>query len=827
MISSSSFSFKNATYFCPNIENMSYTKVEKSYINFYIFYFYLNKNNMSCPNEIKGVFIHINKCGGTSIKSILNKKENVIVCTNNIPGSKVNINEIQKWAEYENLFSFTIIRHPFSRFISAYKMIKRDCPELNYTLNKFINIVTDPKISYLKTKIDKNFAYYAWGGPEVYIKRHTLPLSHSHYGIVDENENIKVKFIGKLENIENDWKIIQQKLEINEKISVLNSTKKEEIKLNDEQKKILFEYYKKDFEFFSYDLKLINNNKKKMNLENIKKIIAKKKEIPKIIHQIWIGPNPVPFIWINTWRFEYIKKNPEWKYILWDNENIKNLKYLDIIRYEKEKTWNGKSDFLRFAILKEHGGVYIDADSVSIEGKSLDSLIEESKGNFFAAWEDHEGIKKTIAGGVCGSPINHYIVDKIIDIQTKRWDQYHLTLAPWQTVGPLAVQQGVEESNFKNCVIFPSKHFYPEWWHHYSEHFTTIDMKKFKDSYMYQFGYSTNGYAYSDSKNKLEDLKNYSKNINPNFAQYEFSEDLIIVCKNDEIDLEIECQKFINSKEKIYFIDNKSYITHSIYLKEIKEKGFTFLIRAKNEEKNVKNCLESLLPSLNHFIEIIFVDNGSTDKTYEIALEYSDKVKVFKYSQEIEKTGEKYYENIQKNPEKSIAKFYNWCVEKSTKNIIIKWDADFILNEKNFEKMLLDFNLYYRKDNFIGWFTGETIFEHKNKLFKKTNSFYDEFRIFNKKYTKWNDGIKCEYLEINPNATKLKFDLPLFYEIKRTSLDEFSNRGDVIDRRDIDDKNILEKIIRNETDDSQFFSITEDFDFFNKEKDVADKFNVL
>ena len=542
--------------------------------------------------------------------------------------------------------------------------------------------------------------------------------------------------------------------------------------------------------------------------KNIRQTLEKNRTIPKIIHQIWVGPNPIPFIWVNTWRFDYISNNPEWEYRLWTDDNIHTLKYLDTERYNQEKTWNGKSDFLRFSILKEFGGVYIDADSVCINSKSLDSLIKEAYGNFFAAWEDHEGApKKTIAGGVCGSPIDHPVVNQIIQVQNQRWDKYHEKLQAWQTVGPLAVQEGVEKSKFKKCTIFPSKYFYPEWWHHYSQHFTTIDVSKFPDSYMYQFGYSTNGYGSCDAKNKLQDLDRFSKSCvttNPDLNS-EIIGDLIVVDRNNSIDVEKECNRFLNSNVKILDLGRNKFITHSLYIKEIlKERGFTFVIRAKNEEKNVKMCLESLIPLVSPLVEIVFVDNGSTDNTYELAMEYSSKAKVFRYPYEIGKTGTTYKKTIENNPDKSIAKFYNWCVDKASKNIILKWDADFMINLDNFSRMVEEMELLTRTDNFALWFTGETLFEHQDEWYIKVNSFYDEHRAFNKNYTKWIDALKCEMLKIDSKADKCRFEEPVFYEVKRTSIDEFASRGDVIDNRDIQDKSIIDKLIKGEKDDDLF-----------------------
>jgi len=47
----------------------------------------------------------------------------------------------------------------------------------------------------------------------------------------------------------------------------------------------------------------------------------------------------------------------------------------------------------------------------------------------------------------------------------------------------------------------------------------------------------------------------------------------------------------------------------------------------KNEEKNLRRCLDGLRPLLEKKdVELIIVDNGSTDKTVEIAREYTDKV---------------------------------------------------------------------------------------------------------------------------------------------------------------------------------------------------------
>jgi len=57
--------------------------------------------------------------------------------------------------------------------------------------------------------------------------------------------------------------------------------------------------------------------------------------------------------------------------------------------------------------------------------------------------------------------------------------------------------------------------------------------------------------------------------------------------------------------------------------------GISVIILTLNEEKNIKDCLDSVAGWVD---EIFIVDSGSTDKTIEIALRYTDKI----YTQDFE-----------------------------------------------------------------------------------------------------------------------------------------------------------------------------------------------
>ncbi len=96
--------------------------------------------------------------------------------------------------------------------------------------------------------------------------------------------------------------------------------------------------------------------------------------IPKIIHACWLGDKEMPTEqtkYINGWRLLH----PDWEIKVWNNDSFSA--YLDESSFVKscieKKKYGFLSDFFRFTILYEFGGVYIDTD-VEIF-KPLDSLL--------------------------------------------------------------------------------------------------------------------------------------------------------------------------------------------------------------------------------------------------------------------------------------------------------------------------------------------------------------------------------------------------------------------------------------------------------------------
>ena len=101
-------------------------------------------------------------------------------------------------------------------------------------------------------------------------------------------------------------------------------------------------------------------------------------ELPNILHFIWIGSKiPDKYIEnINT----YIENNPNYQIWLWhdnstiyiDNKNIQlhHISEFEIINkygFDTMSIWAGKADILRYEIIYNYGGMYIDVDSRSLK----------------------------------------------------------------------------------------------------------------------------------------------------------------------------------------------------------------------------------------------------------------------------------------------------------------------------------------------------------------------------------------------------------------------------------------------------------------------------
>jgi mannosyltransferase OCH1-like enzyme len=176
--------------------------------------------------------------------------------------------------------------------------------------------------------------------------------------------------------------------------------------------------------------------------------------IPKIIHQIWLGDQTKrPTRWIESW----ITQHPGWTHRLWTEANLPAL--ICQQQFETMPWLPGKADILRYEILREHGGVYLDADSECIAPLTDDLLLNGG----FAVLENEYARPGVIANGVIGCEPNCPFMAKLVEGVSAMGNlRATPVLDVWKVTGPLFFTRTLGQNQFTFYRLYPSFWFYPE-----------------------------------------------------------------------------------------------------------------------------------------------------------------------------------------------------------------------------------------------------------------------------------------------------------------------------------------------------------------------------
>ena len=135
--------------------------------------------------------------------------------------------------------------------------------------------------------------------------------------------------------------------------------------------------------------------------------------IPKIIHQIWVGPKPIPEHY-KKWRAGW-EKMTGWTYKLWTDKDVEKLSMINRDRYENEKNMGARSDILRMEILYQYGGLYVDTDFECIQPQLFD-IVHHSV-DFYCSLHplDCKGfsLNNAIVGSIPRHPIVYALLQRI------------------------------------------------------------------------------------------------------------------------------------------------------------------------------------------------------------------------------------------------------------------------------------------------------------------------------------------------------------------------------------------------------------------------------
>lgn len=190
--------------------------------------------------------------------------------------------------------------------------------------------------------------------------------------------------------------------------------------------------------------------------------------IPKLIHQIWVGPKKSPDILLNSFVKIYNaikidnpnhkRDNNKWYYILWTEELLnKYITMININIYNRTDKYNGKADIARYEILFRYGGVFFDADCLALK-KVTEEMLNY---NLFSVYENEKKNDLIALGGVVGVTRENPVILKCISI-IKRKNKIDPC---WKYLGPglFTRMYNLNKHLLKSSKIYPSYFFLPEW----------------------------------------------------------------------------------------------------------------------------------------------------------------------------------------------------------------------------------------------------------------------------------------------------------------------------------------------------------------------------
>jgi mannosyltransferase OCH1-like enzyme len=123
--------------------------------------------------------------------------------------------------------------------------------------------------------------------------------------------------------------------------------------------------------------------------------------IPRIFHQIWVGPAPLPDEF-RAYGQGWLERHPGWELKLWTDENFPPRETLirpeaaDLLRAPWER-----GDIFRLELLLTQGGVHIDTDFECL--RSIEPLIEDA--DVFVGFRKAGKLNGALMGSVPGHPL--------------------------------------------------------------------------------------------------------------------------------------------------------------------------------------------------------------------------------------------------------------------------------------------------------------------------------------------------------------------------------------------------------------------------------------
>jgi len=204
-------------------------------------------SNSATNTEVAFYFIHIPKCGGTTIETLFEQlKFNTFLAPKDyravrkylkLPPAHFDLSLIENIFRIDAIYSFAMVRNPYDRILSDYKWAK----------TKTNNTQFFQKMSFEEFCVH---CFKEYSNNSGYLANHITP----QHQFVSKNVNKVFKLERGLEEaIEEVFTDIGVQLNNKLVLKKLNATTDEAIQVNQKTKDSIYEFYEEDFKIFGYE----------------------------------------------------------------------------------------------------------------------------------------------------------------------------------------------------------------------------------------------------------------------------------------------------------------------------------------------------------------------------------------------------------------------------------------------------------------------------------------------------------------------------------------------------------------------------------------------
>lgn len=178
--------------------------------------------------------------------------------------------------------------------------------------------------------------------------------------------------------------------------------------------------------------------------------------IPRILHTFW-GGEEMPEEYQRYWE-QWYELHPDWEFRHWTPELIPELRHQELYDHpeswsRKSNPWQWRSDLVRYEILYDQGGLYVDMDLEPL--RPVDELLR-------GAWAvlGREDQKYAANGFLASVPGSDFLADILSGLEERAREMWDHRVN--RSIGPHYVTDVLRRH--PEVRVLPSEYLYPYHW---------------------------------------------------------------------------------------------------------------------------------------------------------------------------------------------------------------------------------------------------------------------------------------------------------------------------------------------------------------------------